>query len=74
MNDQREESALRTWYRRAWRHAWKLCLLPLFFDVPKPVKYACAAIIAASLVADVWSAVRKRRQAHPTTTGISEGS
>jgi hypothetical protein len=41
------------------QHGWKLCLIPLFFDVPLAVKYGCAAILAASLV---WDLVRWRQE------------
>jgi DMSO/TMAO reductase YedYZ heme-binding membrane subunit len=51
---------------RVWMHGWKLFLLPIFLDVPKSVKYVCAAIIFASLVIDVVLEVRKRRQRRST--------
>jgi hypothetical protein len=35
------------------QHWWKLFLIPIFFDVPDVIRYACAAILLASLVADV---------------------
>jgi hypothetical protein len=44
------------------RHWWKLFLIPVFFDVPDLVKYACAAIILASLVADIARDLRNPRQ------------
>jgi hypothetical protein len=44
------------------RHWWKLFLIPVFFDVPDLVKYACAAIILASLIADVGRDVRAHRR------------
>jgi hypothetical protein len=51
---------------RVWVHGWTLFLLPILFDVPKSVKYMCAAIIFASLVIDVVLEVRKRRQRRTT--------
>ena len=48
--------------RVLWRHGWKLLLLPLFFEAPTNVKYACAAIVAGSLLVDLVLLVRERRQ------------
>jgi hypothetical protein len=42
-------------------HWWKLFVIPVFFDVPDPVKYVCAAIVLASLVFDAARDVRERR-------------
>jgi hypothetical protein len=47
---------------------WKVLLIPLFFDVPPGVKYACAAVVAASLV---WDLARLRRE---QTKRIHKGS
>jgi hypothetical protein len=49
--------------RLLWEHGWKLFLLPLFFDVSNTIKYVCAAIVAASLIADIVRWTRHRRQA-----------
>jgi hypothetical protein len=48
------------WARRVRQHWWKLFLIPVFFDVPDPVRYACAAIVAASLILDVYSVAKPR--------------
>jgi hypothetical protein len=50
------------------RQGWKVLLIPLFFDVPPGVKYACAAVVAASLV---WDLARLRRE---QTKRIHKGS
>jgi hypothetical protein len=49
------------WARRVRQHWWKLFLIPVFFDVPDPIRYACATIILASLVFDVYTYVREDR-------------
>jgi hypothetical protein len=47
----------------AKQHAWKLLLLPLFFDMPRGVKIACALVLFLSLALDLVRFVRDRRQA-----------
>jgi hypothetical protein len=46
------------WARRVRQHWWKLFLIPVFFDVPDAVRYACAAIVLASLVFDVYKVAK----------------
>lgn len=43
------------------RHAWKLFLAPLFFDVPIGIRIACAVALVVSLLVDGRRLWRGRR-------------
>ncbi|WCB92977.1 hypothetical protein DSM104299_01678 [Baekduia alba] len=62
-----DRPAARHVWQFALRHAWKLPLLPLLFDLPAPVKYACAAVLVVLVVVDVVRYARRRRR--PTRPG-----